>query len=281
MAPWFDISEVGQDIFCIQESVHVQSFLVNGRHSSLLIDTGMGFLNIRRAIAPLLKPHLQVVNTHWHFDHIGGNNLFPRIGISPLEAPLIQKPIPASLLVPFYIELCREWESPLPEAESGFNAEEYAIDGFNGEIEPLEDGARIDLGGRHLTVIETPGHTHGSLSFYDSLTQGLFTGDFVYDGSLYAQFTDSDLVAYRDSIHRLSTDYKSISRLYTGHNRPCLEPEHIERIHDLFQAMDQGKTDIAPTQEVWGQCIRHEFQGVRILVPPEGSSGYRPVGGPV
>jgi len=41
----------------------------------------------------------------------------------------------------------------------------------------VEDGISIDLGGRQLTAIHTPGHDPNHLCFMDSKTRGLFCGD--------------------------------------------------------------------------------------------------------
>ena len=83
---WFRIQEMAPGIFLIQEPGHVQSYLVRGEERSALIDTGMGFCDIREATGPLASNPILVLNTHWHFDHIGGNVLFTQIAVSTLEA---------------------------------------------------------------------------------------------------------------------------------------------------------------------------------------------------
>jgi phosphoribosyl 1,2-cyclic phosphodiesterase len=40
---------------------------------------------------------LSVVNTHYHFDHIGGNHEFEEIAIHEIGAPLIEQPVPRDL----------------------------------------------------------------------------------------------------------------------------------------------------------------------------------------
>ncbi len=76
MSQWFQIEEVAQDVYVIEEPGHVQSYLINGRTHSALLDTGAGLSDIRNAIQILLRERVIVLNTHWHFDHIGGNTLF-------------------------------------------------------------------------------------------------------------------------------------------------------------------------------------------------------------
>ena len=75
---WFQIAEVDEGIYAVVEPEHVQSYLVKGSNRSALIDTGMGFCNIRSAVSTLTDTDITVLNTHWHYDHIGGNRLFHR-----------------------------------------------------------------------------------------------------------------------------------------------------------------------------------------------------------
>ena len=277
MAQWFEIEELETDIFCIRESVHVQSFLINGTHSSLLIDTGMGFLDIREALRGLIKPNLMVANTHWHFDHIGGNHLFHEIYISHLEADLIRTPIPPSTLVPFYVDLCQSQKLPLPGAESGFDSKNYQIHGFDKKVHPIQEGHIFDLGNRKIQVIETPGHTRGSLSFLDQQTGSLFVGDLIYDGTLYAQFKDSDPIAYTNTIKRLIHGFPEITVLYAAHNAPCSKREKLFKVDSFLDALNTGKTTATISQEAWGPCLRHKFNGIEMLLPPPGSSGVDPL----
>lgn len=57
----------------------------------------------------------------------------------------------------------------------------------------------IDLGGRKLIVISTPGHQDQAISIYDTSTQWLLTGDTFYPGYVYVKEWDQ----YRSSINTL------------------------------------------------------------------------------
>ncbi|SHE71194.1 Metallo-beta-lactamase superfamily protein [Microbulbifer donghaiensis] len=59
--------------------------------------------------------------------------------------------------------------------------------------------SQLDLGGRELTILPTPGHHAQSIAVYDSHTEWLLTGDTFYPGRLYIDDWD----AYRASIERL------------------------------------------------------------------------------
>ena len=45
--------------------------------------------------------------------------------------------------------------------------------------------AEVDLGGRVLDCLATPGHHQAAVTYYDRYSGILFTGDTVYPGRLY------------------------------------------------------------------------------------------------
>jgi len=68
--------------------------------------------------------------------------------------------------------------------------------GFDGDPDRV---AEVDLGGRVVDALATPGHHEAAVTFYDRYTRILLTGDTVYPGRLYV-FDWPDFVA---SVNRL------------------------------------------------------------------------------
>ena len=70
----------------------------------------------------------------------------------------------------------------------------------------IREGMVVTLGGRNLEVIETPGHTVGSLCFLDRKEHLLFTGDMANDGTIVHkknQFYGSTVETYHRSMKKL------------------------------------------------------------------------------
>src|SRR5437764_9669748 len=61
------------------------------------------------------------------------------------------------------------------------------------------NGDRIDLGGRSLEVIATPGHTPDAISLFESANGLLFTGDTYYPAPIWLYRPETDLEAYAAS----------------------------------------------------------------------------------
>jgi glyoxylase-like metal-dependent hydrolase (beta-lactamase superfamily II) len=86
---WFAVDEPSPGVFRIQEPLHnenVKSFLVVGADRAALIDTGMGVGDIRAVVESLTSLPVVVINSHAHWDHIGGNASFDEVWIHEAEA---------------------------------------------------------------------------------------------------------------------------------------------------------------------------------------------------
>ncbi len=168
-----------------------------------IIDSGTGFNFTRlRGVLRVLKKDLdgikQIINTHGHFDHIGGNGYFmnAKISIHKLDAPIIEKG----------------------------DIELSAADFFDGKLHPrnvdrkLDDGDKISTGNMDLEVIHTPGHTSGSVCFYSKKDKILFSGDTIFaDGVGRTDFINSDPKALLNSLEKINK--LDIKKILPGHGQ--------------------------------------------------------------
>ncbi len=86
----------------------------------------------------------------------------------------------------------------------------------------LKDGDKIDLGNLILEVLETPGHTEGSISLWNEEKSLLFSGDTLFNGAVgrwdLPSGNEEDLWK---SVSRLeSLPYKY---LFPGHGKPLVK----------------------------------------------------------
>ena len=79
---WFWVYKLENDVFAIYEPHQWQeviSYLILGREKALLFDTGNGIGKISTVVNELTSLPVFVLNSHTHFDHIGGNAEFSDI----------------------------------------------------------------------------------------------------------------------------------------------------------------------------------------------------------
>ncbi len=96
-----------------------------------------------------------------------------------------------------------------------------------------DEEAHIELGGRNLTIIPTPGHQEEAISIYDPQTQWLLTGDTLYPGYIYVK----DWNEYTKSIARLVlfTNTREVSAVLGAHIEMTDEAGEYYAIGTTFQ----------------------------------------------
>ncbi len=157
-----------------------------------------------------------ILLTHAHFDHI--------LCLSALRertgAPLL---------------LHREEAELLHDNEKNlFTRFSDAQPSFSPAERLLEDGDILEIGASKLTVFHTPGHTPGSVCFFDEEGDNVITGDTLFRETVGRyDFPGGDYHTLMDSLIKLvkrcgDRDYK----LYPGHG-PATHLSH-ELEHNLY-----------------------------------------------
>jgi glyoxylase-like metal-dependent hydrolase (beta-lactamase superfamily II) len=122
-----------------------------------------------------------VLNTHAHFDHAGGNAALHAHGVKIAAHPRERARLASR---EYHVEHARRGLELWNLEHELLPARRSRLMRLNGPVADvdvwLEDGDRIDLGdGEALTVVHTPGHTHGSCSFIWESEGVILTGDSV------------------------------------------------------------------------------------------------------
>ena len=140
---------------------------------------------------------MALVNTHGHLDHISGN-----------------AEVKARCNVPLYIHaLDRPMLTDATRNLSAFTGEPVLSPDAD---QTLADGDTLTIGAETLTVLHTPGHTPGSVSFYQSGL--LIAGDTLFCGGVgrtdLPGGSEADLLtSIRTKLYSLPDD----TTVYSGH----------------------------------------------------------------
>ena len=207
-AQWFDdyfaVFQLDARTFAIGEPRYHQqnfSYLIEGDDRAVLFDAGPGFRDIRAVAEALTDLPITFVPSHFHFDHTGNDITFDRVAV--VDLPHIRGRAEDNLLTLTWIE-------HLGAAE-GVEAPTLKID------EWLTIGSSIDLGGRQLTVLFTPGHTDDSISLFDAASETLFSGDFIYFGPLIGFLPNSNMGDYMQGTTTLLSILPQNAKLFGAH----------------------------------------------------------------
>ena len=161
--------------------LHVHAFTFNGfqentylisddeTNECIVIDPGCSNANEDKVLLDFIKNQklrpVRLLNTHCHIDHVLGNQLIHDEFQLELEAHQLEKTVLASGL-----QVSQMYGIP-----------------FKGSPEIkvfLEEGEKIKFGSHEFDILLTPGHSPGSLCFYNAVHKILIGGDVLFLGSI-------------------------------------------------------------------------------------------------
>jgi glyoxylase-like metal-dependent hydrolase (beta-lactamase superfamily II) len=254
--PALQVHAVDEHTFVLRQSMAVDHeapfvFLLFGNERAVLIDTGAtasaGLFPLREVVDGIVERWLAarprdgyrliVLHTHAHRDHVAADGQFAGR--------------PDTVVVP---------------------ADRAGARAFLGLTRDL-DSARMDLGGRVLECLATPGHHDSAVTFHDPHTGFLLTGDTVYPGRLYVE----DPAAFRRSIDRLIefAGTAAVSHVVGCHIEMTREPGVDFPILATYQpgepplqmTVDQLRDIRAALEEIGDRPGRHVFDDFVICCP--------------
>ena len=150
------------------------------------------------------RPVAAIMCTHTHRDH------------SPASRPLAAATgAPIVGCAPLVLD------DAGPRADAAFDRD-YAPDRI------LADGETVEIDGRALTAVATPGHTSNHLCFAAEDSGAMFTGDHVMGWSTTVVFPpDGDMAAYMASLDKLRQRQDRV--YYPAHGPPVTNPQQLVR----------------------------------------------------
>ncbi len=150
----------------LQENTYVIS---NEKGACCIIDPGCYSETERKELTDFidndkLAPKC-LLNTHCHLDHIFGNSFMSAKYHLPLQIHPKEK-----IVLDYAVKAGESWGLP--------------VDKYEGQLLYMEEGEKIQLGEDLLTVLFTPGHSPGSVSFYSEAQSFVIGGDVLFRGSI-------------------------------------------------------------------------------------------------
>jgi hydroxyacylglutathione hydrolase len=233
---YFVVEPIDAATFAIGEPRYYQgnySYLILGSRRAILFDAGSGTRDIVPVVRSLTPLPVTVIPSHLHFDHVGALGRFDATAL--IDLPTLRARTDDSRLTLRRYEFLGFFDR---RPEPAFRVDEWWA--------PDSD---IDLGGRRLRVLSTPGHTPTSVSLYDAERHQLFAGDLLYPGELYAFLPGASRAAYLSTVRRLRAALDPGTRILTAHMQdapapvraPIMEMTDLAALEDALIAIGEDR----------------------------------------
>ncbi len=236
---WFELYQVADGVTAIYEPHQWQeviSYLIEGKSEALLFDTGNGIADIKKVVEHLTDKPIKILNSHTHYDHVGGNYAFDNV--YGMDTAFTRDRQQGHANKDIAIEVSQEALcKPLPQGVSVQNHEgkPFKVKHF------IKHGHIFDLGERQLEVIQVPGHTPDAIALIDRDAGLMWTGDTYYAGAIWLYAPETNLNQYSKSLQTLINEIPNFKALLPAHNTPWEQPEVLNRVQAGFKTVLNGK----------------------------------------
>jgi len=211
---------------------YVAVYAIVGSKYTLLVDTGFDD-SIRSTVVNYFKEKKlsldavrYVINTHSDYDHTGGNKpvreLMPNalICAGERDRPMIEN------LNSMFFDRYNEFEKEHGFAESKDAKDFMMTVAFETNVDiGFAGNERIDLGGRYVEILHTPGHSWGHVSILDEKSRAIIIGDAVLGNSVLL----ADGQPAFPPTYRFVEAYRSTIRLLKGYQASEILTSHYPR----------------------------------------------------
>ncbi|MFP3156175.1 MBL fold metallo-hydrolase [Lachnospiraceae bacterium ZAX-1] len=239
-------------------------YLLEGEDVALLIDTGFGLGDVMSFVSLLTDKPITVVNTHAHFDHIGGNPSFDNIYLDEKEQDVLKlftdedylQKMAATMVPALARLLFRPYIKKIVTPKIG------------GTYHYIADGHQFSLGGRDVEVIETPGHSPGSICLYDEHTKILFSGDTVCAQGIMLNLPYScKPEVFLDSVQKLKARGDGFNQICPGHHTFPIDKAYFDKFIKCAEGIVDGSISSKHHKAGAEHYQSMEYEDIRITLP--------------
>ena len=224
----------------ISENVAVYMYLVIGSKKAAIIDTGYGLSgDLDDVIKSLTDKPVICLVTHCDPDHAGSAALFNDIHMSNKDQVLMDN---GSLAT---IGRFGTASAMTDDEERIKYFKEHMVKDKSFSYKNIENGEIFDLGDRSLQAISFPGHTEGSMCFWNKEENYCLVGDAVANVNSPVLFFKKclSLEDYKDNLISFIANVGDDCELYSGHNMEALPKDLVPEILTLCDEVLNGKTE--------------------------------------
>lgn len=252
---WFTVKKLAAKTWVISDHGAVNIYLVEGDDKALLIDTGLGVADLASTIRSITDMPLLVVNTHGHMDHAGSNYQFEKIYVHPYDKKAMKK----------FNSLPKNDKIVSKMVKGNYPSESELFKGKSKkpQILSVHEGFTFNLGGRKIEVIETPGHTPGSICLLDIDQKVLYTGDTNNIVVWLFLKECTPLSVYYDTLKKQLSRINEFDTLMPGHGDPVTSA-FIKDQAECVKRILEGTCESIPFESFAGKATLCKYGSAQV-----------------
>ncbi|HZS47558.1 MAG TPA: MBL fold metallo-hydrolase [Blastocatellia bacterium] len=249
-------------------------------------------------------PIKYVVNSHYHLDHVGGNQVFAARNIPIIAQANVRDWITTKNVNHKFISSTEELQKRRNDTQqqlAKLGADDKTRPGLERRLRMTDamltlkitpptityttEGMHLFLGKREVVLFTLPGHTGGDTLVYVPDANVLFTGDMGWSKSL-PNLIDATVNDWIPSLEQILRQYPT-AKFVPGHG-PVADSADVQAFHDYLvdlrtrvkQAISEGKT-LEQAQEQLAATLPDRFKsfGIQGFVKPNISDMYKELNG--
>ncbi len=262
----YEVREIGEHTWQIEDKFKTYLYLVEGEQRAMLIDAGNGFSGLLETVEALTQKPVFVLLTHGHFDHTSCAGLFENCFIHAADRSVLEEGLSIKERAKRISHFCKIYQVDLPEKEQ---ADMISVKKPE-NIQPLSEGQVFDLGDRTLEIIETPGHTRGSVCVLDRKYKFLFSGDTVCNREILVYFDHSASVEdVKEQAEKLLSYQDAFYQIWPGHHECPLDVSIVKDYCDAAEQILTGKQNGRRISLEEGYKILYSYKSIGISYTEE------------
>lgn len=267
LAPLFRVERIEPWLYCLTEVNSIHNYLLLGEEKALLFDCGYGFNDIRPVLAKLTGGlPLLVVNSHGHADHAFGNYMFPEVYLNHRDVDsLVAFDCPEARL-----RAIRGRQKKMPDIPEKMDVAWY-LQQTSAKVRylPLNEGDVFRLGGLTAAVIETPGHSPGSVCLYVREKHALLTGDSIVAHTLLMSGSFdmfSPLEDFEQTLLKVKNYPEPIDVIWPAHGTYPIGTDVIDEIIEAMEDLVRHPENDGIFESVnYGAGFAHKYKRINFI----------------
>lgn len=261
------VEQLAPDLWMITETDSVHCYLLLGQKKALLFDIGYGYKDIHPLIRQITDLPVMLVISHGDPDHGLGANHFPDVWLHPLDYGKL---------------LCNDTEDlrrrayeyrvkKAPQFKPHIDAETFLHTRISEHTRPhfLREGDRIDLGGKQLEVIHTPGHSYGHIMLLEQQTGRLFAGDQLTEHNIWYFLSPDEQAPFADAVNsmkKLLRRREEITTVLSAHGKVPIDMSYAQDLLDcLSEDLPRNYRQDTPFPSFMGDGWQHFYKTVNLI----------------